>query len=119
MRNFILLNAILEITVGILMVLAPELIPGMDASDPMAITLARMYGAAAIAIGFYAYKRWKAMPNPLAIKSFFSVLSIFHIGVANAAFWGYSSGISDFLAISILHLVLFMGSVYFMLKKTS
>lgn len=117
MKLFILLNAILEISIGILMVLAPKLIPGIDANDPMTMTFARMYGAAAIAIGFYALVIWKKMPNPMAIKSFFKILSVFHLGVANAAFWGYNAGLSDFLGVAILHLILFFGAVYFMIKK--
>jgi hypothetical protein len=117
MRLFILFNAVLELFVGILMVIAPQLIPGMNADDPMAMTLARMYGAAAIAIGFYALILWKKMPNSMAIKGFFKIISIFHIGVANAAFWGFNAGIMEFLGVAILHLVLFLGTLYFMTKK--
>lgn len=117
MKLFILLNAILELSVGILIAIAPQLIPGMNTDDPMAMTLARMYGAAAIAIGFYALILWKKMPNPMAIKGFFKIISVFHIGVANAAFWGFNAGIADFLGVAILHLVLFLGAVYFIFKN--
>lgn len=119
MKIFILLNAILEISVGVLMIFAPHLIPGIDANNIMEITLARMYGAAAMTVGIYALKVWKTMLSKPQINSCLQLLSIFHIGVANAAFTGFNRGLSDFLLVFILHMVLFLGAIFFWWRNKS
>lgn len=47
------------------------------------------------------------------------ILSVFHIGVANAAFWRFNAAISDFLGVVIFtsYLILFLVMMYFMVRK--
>ena len=113
MKLFILLNALLELGVGVLMILFSKQLPGIDASDIMTVTLARMYGAAAITIGFYALKVWKTMLSVPQIKSCLTILAVFHLGIAYVAFGGYWDGISLFAGVAILHLLLLLIAIGF------
>ncbi len=53
---------------------------------PIALTFARMYGAAALAIGFFAVQVWRNFDSEYLRKAFLQTFTVFHIGVA-AAIW--------------------------------
>ena len=76
MKLFILFTAVIEIVAGVVFFIYPGLIPDFQGADALAVTLARMYGAAALTVGYYAFMVWKHM-NPGAVlgflKTFFSL----------------------------------------------
>jgi len=113
MKIFILLNAIIEILAGLVMFLFPNKLPSPEGITPRAGTLASMYGAAALAIGFFALQVWRTYPNADLVYTLLLTLVIFHAGVMTAAYRGVRSGIKDMMPVAILHGVLALASLYF------
>ncbi len=105
MRTFVLITAILEISAGIAFFLVPHLLPGAEDAGPLAIMWNRMFGAAALAVGYYALLVWKNFGHGPA-TGFTKVLLVFHIGTAVALFTGYRAGYDIFLAGVALHAVM-------------
>lgn len=116
MRSFILLAGLGEIIVGLLLLFAPGFLPEMASADAAGMTFTRMYGAAALAIGFLAFQVWQHMESTW-IKPFFSVFALFHAGVALSCYKGYNMGGEAFLSICILHSVLMLMSLYFYFRE--
>lgn len=116
MKAFILLNAVIEITAGLVFLIIPTLIPGVIETDITGIGYARMYGAGAIAFAVMNFLIWK-MDNkdifPIAIKT----ITTFHTGVTLAALISYNSGADSFMAVAIFHVLLVIAAFYFLLKK--
>lgn len=117
MKVFILITAVIELIAGILLFVQPGLIPELDPLDPMTVTLARMYGGAALAIGYYALLVWKHM-NTGAVNGFLKIFTFFHALVALACHFGYSNGLESFLGAAILHGVLCLATGYFWVMST-
>lgn len=116
MKNFILLNVIIEIVAGLIFLIIPILIPGVSETDITGVGYARMYGAGAIAFAAMNYQIWKTNNHnifPIAIRT----IVLFHLGVTLAALIGYVSGADSFLAVSIFHVIMFAIALYFSLKK--
>ena len=59
MKTFILLNAIIEISAGLIFLIIPTLIPGVSETDITGFGYARMYGAGAIAFAAMNFQIWK------------------------------------------------------------
>lgn len=117
MKVFVLITAVIEILAGTVMLFAPHLIPDFANGSALATTLTRMYGAAAIGLGFFAFQTWQHMRSQVMQKAFLQTFLVFHIGVSAAGYWGFSnSGLSD-PSISILHLILALATAYFFFKK--
>ena len=116
MKTFVLLNAILELVAGMALFLAPSVIPEMQGEGAMAHTVTRMYGGAALALGYYALMVWRNFGSG-PVNGFLKTFVAFHIAVAVAAFFGYSQGISSFLGVCILHGVFGLATIYFLIKK--
>ena len=105
MKWFVLFNAILELGAGLLFLFVPFLIPDVDPSDANSMTLCRMYGAAAFALGFYAlmvFQNFREGP----LRGWFKVFTVFHLGVALASFHGFQAGLVAFGGALGLHLTL-------------
>lgn len=116
MRTFILLAGLGEILVGLALLFYPNILPELASSDAVGSTFIRMYGAAALSIGFLSFIVWQRMENTW-IKPFFSVFSLFHAGVALSCYKGYTAGVEDFLSICILHFVLMVISLVFYFRE--
>ena len=117
MKTFVLINAVLEIIAGIVFLAMPSLIPGAEDSSVTGITFMRMYGAAALAVGFYAYQTLQKMDDKDWVSGFLKTFAVFHTGVATASFIGYTNGNDDALAAGVLHGVLALATLYFLFKK--
>ena len=117
MKVFVLITAVLEFLAGAIMLLAPRLFPDLANADASSTMLARMYGAGAIALGFFAFQVWQHMRSPIMQKAFLQTFIVFHIGVAVAAFTGYNAGVTSDPGISILHLIMGLVTIYFYFKK--
>ena len=105
MKWFVLVNAILELGAGLMFLFLPFLIPDVDPSDANSMTLCRMYGAAAFALGFYAllvFQNFREGP----LRGFFKVFTVFHLGVALACFHVFRAGVVTFGGPLALHLTL-------------
>ena len=117
MKLFVLITAIVELLAGVALFLAPTVVPGMEDASVGGLTFARMYGAAALAVGFFALQTWQNMDSRELIQVFLKTFSVFHIGVAVSAFLGYGAGGQDFMGVGILHSLMALITLYFLLKK--
>lgn len=117
MKVFVLITAVIELLAGALMLFAPHLIPDFAKSNAQTITLVRMYGAAALALSFFAFQVWQHMRSQVMQIAFLQTFLIFHIGVAAAGYYGYSTGGFKDPGVSILHLLLALGTAYFFFTK--
>jgi len=113
MKIFLLLNAILEILAGIVMFLAPSNLPGYKDASAQTTGWVSMYGAAALAVGFFALLTWRSYPNADLVYTCILTLIIFHAGVMTAAFKGYRSGMKDMMPVAILHGVIAIATLFF------
>jgi len=112
MKNFILLTAACEILAGVLFFVAPTMVPGAEDAGVLAITWMRMYGVAAISIGYYALLVWRNYaPGPA--MGFVKVFTMFHLGVAVALFFGYKGGYDIFIGGVGFHLLMALGTIFF------
>lgn len=117
MKVFVLITAVIEILAGAAMLFAPHLIPDFANANALSTTLSRMYGAAAIGLGFFAFQTWQHMRSQVMQNAFLQTFLVFHIGVSVAAYWGFSNGGFKDPAVSILHLILALVTAYFLFKK--
>ncbi len=116
MKIFILINAILEILAGIIMFLAPKSLPGYKDASLSTTSWVSMYGAGALAVGFFAFLTWRSYPNADVVYSFILTFLIFHAGVMAAAARGYRAGMKDMMPVAVLHGVLAIATLYFYIQ---
>ena len=117
MKLFILLNGIIEILAGVILFLFPRKLPGAEQVTPVGTTFTSMYGAAALAVGFFAIQVWRSYPNADLVNTLLLTLIIFHAGVMTAAFKGYRSGVKEMMGTAILHGILAVGALYFFVGR--
>lgn len=117
MKVFVLITAVIELLAGAMMLFAPQLIPDFANADALSLTLSRMYGAAAIGLGFFALQTWQHMRSQVIQKAFLQSFTLFHFGVAAAAYMGFNSGAFKDPAVCILHLILGLVTAYFFFKN--
>jgi hypothetical protein len=117
MKQFILVNAILEMVVGATLLFLPTFAPGVSDTDAVGVTFVRMYGAAALAIGFLALQIWQNIGNTALVQVLLKSLVAFHVCVGIANILGYNAGYEDALGVAGLHGLLSIGVLYFMFKK--
>jgi uncharacterized protein YjeT (DUF2065 family) len=118
LRPFILITALIEIFVGAGLFIMPEAIPEMAGQSAMALTMTRMYGAAAVAIGYYAFMVWQNFDAGPA-TGFLKTFIVFHIGVAVASYFGYSQGIESFIPVMALHTIMALMSIFYFVSMRS
>ena len=121
MKVFVLITAVIELLAGALMFFAPHLIPDFANADALSITLAKMYGGAAIGLGLFALQVWRHMRSQVMQQAFLKSFLIFHFGVSAAAYFGYSNGAFKDPSTCILHLILGLVTAYFLFatRKTA
>lgn len=105
MKWFVLINAILEIVAGLVFMFMPGLIPGFESADEQTHVVCRMYGAAALALGWYALLVFLHFAEG-PFRGFLKTFTVFHLGVALANFQGYRAGLEDSVGALGLHGVL-------------
>lgn len=105
MKWFVLFNAVLEIAAGLVFMFMPSLIPGFESADVQAHVVCRMYGAAALALGFYALLAFLHFAEG-PLRGFLKTFTVFHLGVALANFHGVRAGLEDAYGAFGLHGIL-------------
>lgn len=114
MKIFILLTGIGELLVGILMFLKPNLIPQYAKASPITLATARMYGAAAIAIGIFAILVGTNFSQIELHEPFLIVYLVFHAMVALSIFVAIRSSEPADSKIGVLHTILALITAYFL-----
>ena len=117
MKVFILITAVIELLAGVVMFFAPTLIPDFATANAQSQVFVRMYGAAAIGLGFFALQVWQHMRSQVMQNAFLQTFLVFHIGVAAAGYLGFSNGAFTDPSVAILHLLLGITTAYFLFKK--
>ena len=116
MRLFILITCLIELLAGIVFFVCPTIIPEFAQAEVMTLAVVRIYGGAAITLGWYAYMVWKNFaPGPA--MGFLKTFAVFQLLVAIACYWGYAGGIGNMLGGVVLHGVMWLITVYFMMRK--
>jgi len=112
MKTFVLITALCELIAGALFFVVPHLVPGAENADVLSLTWMRMYGVAAMSIGYYALLAWKNFAFGPA-RGFTKVFFVFHIGVAVALYFGYHGGYTEFLGGVGFHLLMAILTIFF------
>ena len=113
MKNFIFITAILEFLAGGAMFFVPYLVPDLAEGSPAALSLAKMYGGAALTMGFLALQIWKNFENEAFRKLFLNTFLIFHATIAVAGLRGYLEGAMHKPEIMVIHTVFGLITAYF------
>ena len=80
---------LIELAVGIVLVIIPDILPAVAEEGSAAIFMSQMYGIAAFTIGFISgLVLWKSADNTL-LKVFLLSMTPFHIGAAIVCFLAY------------------------------
>ena len=117
MKVFVLITAVIELLAGLVFFFAPHVIPDFANANPLSTTLAKMYGGAAIGLGLFALQVWRHMRSQVMQQAFLRSFLLFHLGVSAAGYFGYTSGAFRDLSTCILHLLLAIGTAYFLFTK--
>ncbi len=114
MKLFILITGFGEILIGLVFLLKPSLLPHLKKVSNEALTAARMYGAAAIAIGTFAAIVGLHFNFVELHQTFLIVFLVFHTFVALAITISNFAGEKADTKIAVLHSVLAIITAYFL-----
>ncbi len=81
MKKFIFVSAIIELLAGLILFLVPQLIPDLAQGQISHMAMARMYGAAALGLGTFAFNVWRNIESETMVKTFLSSFLIFQMTV--------------------------------------
>ncbi len=118
MKNFVLFTACLELLAGLILFSVPHLVPSLSGVTTAGYTMARMYGAAAFAVGYFALQVWRNFESEDLKKVFLNTFVIFHIGVAMAILIATGGvGGAEELAPCVLHTVMAVITIFYAIRK--
>ena len=117
MKLFMLINGIIEILAGLVLFFGHSQVPELAGADAITLTLVKMYGAAALAVGIFSIICWRNYPNPALINAFLSTFLIFHIGVFAATQGALHGEGFETPGAPILHLTMGLITLYFLVQN--
>ena len=117
MKNFILISAIIELLVGVILFFVPQLVPDFAQGPGSHMAMGRMYGAAALGLGIFAFQVWRNFDNEVLVKTFLSSFLIFHIGAFIAILATFMAGVFGNPGAAFLHLILGIFTVHYLFKN--
>lgn len=117
MKRFILISAIIELLAGVVLFLAPQLVPDLAQGPGSHMAMGRMYGAAALGLGLFALQVWRNADNETLVKTFLSSFLLFHITVFIAIMSSFLAGVFANPGAALLHLVLAIFTGYYLVKQ--
>ena len=106
MKRFIFISAIIELLAGAIFFFAPQLVPDLAQGESSHMAMIRMYGAAALGLGIFAFQVWRNFDNETMVKTFLSSFLIFHMTVFIGLLASFLSGVFANPAGALLHLSL-------------
>ena len=116
MKRFVLVSAIIELLAGVILFLAPQLVPDLAQGPGSHMAMGRMYGAAALGLGAFAFQTWRNFDNHLLVRIFLSSFLLFHLGVLIALIANFTAGVFTNPGGAILHLILAVFTAYYLFK---
>jgi putative intracellular protease/amidase len=117
MKRFILISALLELLAGGVLFFSPQLVPDLAAGPGSHMAMARMFGAAALGLGVFAFNAWLNADNAILVKAFFSSFLIFNLGAFISIAASFIAGVFASPAAAILHLLLAVVTAYYWFKN--
>ena len=117
MKKFILISAIVELLAGIVLFFAPQLVPDLAQGAGSHMAMGRMYGAAALGLGFFAFQVWRNFDNETLVKTFLTSFLIFHLAVFIGILSSFLAGVFANPGAAMLHLILGIFTAYFLFKN--
>lgn len=118
MKRFILISAVIELLAGVVLFFVPQAVPDLAEGQQSHLAMARMYGAAALGLGLFAFQVWRNVENEGLVQAFLSSFLVFHLSVFIALFASFLAGVFANPAAAILHFILGGFTAYFLFKNT-
>lgn len=117
MKKFILISAIIELLAGVFLFFVPQLVPDLAQGAGSHMAMGRMYGAAALGLGIFAFQVWRNFENETLVKTFLSSFLIFHLAIFIAIIASFLAGVFANPGAAMLHLILAIFTAYFLFKN--
>lgn len=114
MKIFVLITCIIEFLAGVALLFAPTIVPELKEASELSLGWARMYGAAALGLSYFAFQVWRKFESSDLVMAFLQTFTIFHTGVFVAAERAFRLGGFNTPAVYILHLVLAIATAHFL-----
>lgn len=114
MKIFVLITCIIEFLAGLVLLFAPTVVPELQDANELSLGWARMYGAAALGLSYFAFQVWRKFESADLVMAFLQTFTIFHTGVFVAAERAFRLGGFANPGIYILHLLLAIATVSFL-----
>jgi len=116
MKIVLLLNFLVETFFGIIFIFAPETIPLFVGAEPVTLYIIRMYGVAALAMGFLGLQIWLNIHEQALLIQGLLLLALFHTGIMASQFIN-GLELKDQLPAGILHALFTVCFWFFYLKE--
>jgi len=78
MKRFIFISAIIELIAGTILFFVPQLVPDLADGASSHLAMARMYGAAALGLGVFAFQAWVHSDDDNLIETFLPAFLVFN-----------------------------------------
>lgn len=117
MKRFIFISAIIELLAGAVLFLAPQLVPDLAQGESSHMAMARMYGAAAIGLGIFAFQVWRNFENEAMVKAFFAAFLIFNLTAFIGLLSSFLAGVFANPGAALLHLILGIIAGWYFIKN--
>ena len=106
MKRFIFISAVIEFLAGAIFFFAPQLIPDLANGQSSHMAMARMYGAAALGLGVFAWCVWRNFNRKEMVSSFLLSFLVFNAGAFIGILSSFIAGVFANPGGALLHLVL-------------
>lgn len=117
MKRFIFISAIIELLAGAILFFTPQLVPDLAQGESSHMAMARMYGAAALGLGIFAFQVWRNFDNETMVKTFLSSFLVFHMTVFIALLASFLASVFANPAGALLHFIMALFTGYFFIKN--
>ena len=117
MRIWITITLIVELVVGLILLIFPEMVPQLKGVEGMGLTMSRMYGSAAISIAVLCFWTLRYFKVEGVIGLFLHVMIAFQFLVIVAAVISFVKGESVDAGPILLHSVFLIGYIFFYFKR--
>ncbi|MEE9374225.1 MAG: hypothetical protein V3V00_14320 [Saprospiraceae bacterium] len=117
MKIWIILTLAVELVVGLILISFPEIVPQLKGVEGNGLTMARMYGAAAIVMAVLCFWTLRYYALDGVIDLFLHVMIAFQFLATTAIVISYVKGENVDARPILLHSVFLVGYIYFYIKR--
>jgi len=116
MKRFIFISAIIELLAGTILFYVPQLVPDLADGTSSHLAMARMYGAAALGLGVFAFQAWRNSDDDNLIKTFLPAFLVFNFAAFIGILSSFLAGVFANPGGAILHLILGIFTTYYFIN---